>query len=58
MVNIFKNSNYQISDIYENCIVNGDIHILRNTNSLSQIINYSKTNIFLFNILLTVKKID
>ncbi len=43
MVKILKNSNYQISDIYENCIVNGDIHILRNTNSLSQIINYSKT---------------
>ena len=42
MVKIFKNSNYQISDIYETCIVNGDIHIYRNTNSLSQIINYSK----------------
>ena len=42
MVKIFKNSNHKIIDIYENCIVNGDIHILRNTNSLNQIINYSK----------------
>ena len=32
MVKIFKNSNHKIIDIYENCIVNGDIHILRNTN--------------------------
>ena len=36
MVKIFKNSNHKIIDIYENCIVNGDIHILRNTNSLNQ----------------------
>jgi ectoine hydroxylase-related dioxygenase (phytanoyl-CoA dioxygenase family) len=42
MVKIFNNSNHQISNIYKNCITEGDIHILRKTNSLSEIINYSK----------------
>lgn len=42
MVKIFHNSNHQISDIYKNCIVDGDIHIIKKTNSLDSIIDYSK----------------
>ena len=42
MVKIFNNSNNQIKSIYRDCITNGDIHILRGTNSLSEIITYSK----------------
>jgi hypothetical protein len=46
MVKIFNNSNHQISNILENCIINGDIHILRKNNSLDEIINYSKKIIY------------
>ena len=42
MPKIFKESNYQISDIYKNSITDGDIHIFRSTNSLEKIIAYSK----------------
>ena len=42
MVKIFNNSTHQIRDIYQNCILNGDIHIIKNTNSLTSMINYSK----------------
>ena len=42
MVKIFNNSDYQVSDIYKNCIVDGDIHIIKQTNSLDSIISYSK----------------
>jgi ectoine hydroxylase-related dioxygenase (phytanoyl-CoA dioxygenase family) len=42
MVKIFNNSNHQISNILENCITNGEIHIFRKNNSLDEIINYSK----------------
>ena len=42
MVKIFDNSNHKIKNIYKNCITNGDIHILRGTNSLNEIITYSK----------------
>lgn len=42
MVKIFNNSDQKISNIYKNCIVNGDIHIFKNTNSLDAIIDYSK----------------
>ena len=55
MVKIFNNSDQQISNIYKNCIVDGDIHIIKNTNSLDPIINYSKNIIFL-NFLLDVQR--
>ena len=42
MVKIIKNSNNQIKDVYENCITLGEIHIIRDTNFLNEIINYSK----------------
>lgn len=42
MVKIFDNSNHKIKKIYKNCITNGDIHILRGTNALNEIITYSK----------------
>ena len=42
MVKIFNNSDQQINNIYKNCIVDGDIHIIKDTNSLDPIINYSK----------------
>ena len=37
MPKIFKESNYQISDIYKDSITDGDIHIFRSTNSLEKI---------------------
>ncbi|MDA9605657.1 phytanoyl-CoA dioxygenase family protein [Candidatus Pelagibacter sp.] len=46
MVKIFSNSDYQISNIYKNCIIDGDIHILKESNSLNEIINYSKNIIY------------
>ncbi len=42
MVKIFKNSNFEIIDVYKNCLEKGDIHIFRNTQSLEKITNYSK----------------
>ena len=46
MVKIFNNSDHQISNIYKNCIIDGDIHILKKSNSLNEIINYSKSIIY------------
>ena len=42
MVKIFDNTNHKIKNIYKNCITNGDIHNLRGTNSLNEIIKNSK----------------
>ena len=42
MVKIYNNSDHQIKDIYKNCITLGDVHILKDLDSLNEIINYSK----------------
>ena len=42
MPSIIDNSNQLIKDIYEKCIVDGEIHIFRNTKSLKGILEFSK----------------
>ena len=42
MASIIDNSNHLIKDIYEKCIVDGEIHIFRNNQSLNEILQFSK----------------